>query len=59
MRGPIRKPIEVIQAISLAASAYPDQRVMQVIVNACGNDPFYVEDEDAIKKLREYATRQR
>lgn len=55
MPEPVRMPAEVISALMAACSRHPSQRVMQVIVNALGIDPFYVEDEDAIRKLYEYA----
>jgi hypothetical protein len=52
-----RNPALVLVALQQAVEAYPDQRVMQVIVNALGEDPFYVEDTDAAAALYSYATR--
>jgi hypothetical protein len=52
---PIRMPAQVLTALKVATDAHPDQRVMQVIVNALGTDPFNVEDCDAIGKLYDYA----
>lgn len=56
MFEPVRNPRGVLAALQGACERWPDQRVMQVVVNALGNDPFYVEDEEAIEKLVEYAT---
>lgn len=50
-----RSPDFVLAALSAAVIAHPDQRVMQVVVNALGTDPFYVEDQDAALKLKDYA----
>jgi phage gp36-like protein len=46
----------VALALRAACCAHPDQRVMQVLVNACcGVDPFYLEDSEAEQALRAYA----
>ncbi len=56
MQQPIREPKAVLGALRAACAAYPDQRVMQVIVNAlAGADPFYVEDDVAVDALLDYA----
>lgn len=52
---PVRNPGGVIASLAEACVTYPDQRVMQVIVNALGTDPFYVEDDEAIKALMAYS----
>ena len=52
---PVRILGEVMRALSAASCAHPDQRVMQVIVNACGTDPFYLEDEEATRLLFDYS----
>lgn len=54
---PVRSPTRVIRALEVACAAHPSQRVMQVIVNALGEDPFYAEDEDAESMLYEYAAK--
>lgn len=54
MAEPIRRPDAVLSALKAACDAHPDQRVMQVIVNALGTDPFYVEDCDAALTLSDY-----
>jgi hypothetical protein len=46
---------ETIMALVSACSKHPEQRVMQVIVNALGSDPFYIENADAEAKLIAYA----
>lgn len=46
---------ETLMALSFACSKHPEQRVMQVIVNALGTDPFFVENADAEAKLIAYA----
>lgn len=48
---------EVIRALKTACAAHPEQRVTQVLVNALGSDPFYVEDPEAARKLYEYAAK--
>jgi hypothetical protein len=52
---PHRDPNAVLLALKAACLAHPDQRVTQVIVNALGEDPFYVENEKAAAKLADYA----
>lgn len=52
---PDRNPDAVIDALRAACAMHPTQRVMQVIVNAIGVDPFYVEDDHAAKRLNAYA----
>lgn len=59
MAEPVRCPSAVMTALGVACRAHPDQRVMQVIVNALGVDPFYVEDMDAHNALLAYAARGR
>jgi hypothetical protein len=51
----VRRPDVVLLALRAACARHPEQRVMQVIVNALGTDPFYVEDTDAAHKLADYA----
>jgi hypothetical protein len=48
---------QVALALRAACRAHPDQRVMQVLVNACGVDPFYLEDDEARARLHAYAKR--
>ena len=55
MPAPKRQRTEVLDALLRACLAHPEQRVMQVVVNALGTDPFYVEDPDAVRKLQDYA----
>jgi hypothetical protein len=55
MREPKRAPGAVIAALHIACAAHPDQRVMQVIVNATIPDPFYIEDDEAAALLLDYA----
>lgn len=52
---PIRNPGAALSALRAACMTHPDQRMGQVIVNALGADPFYVEDDDAEAKLYAYA----
>ena len=52
---PPRDPRAVIGALTAACAAHPDQRVTQIIVNVLGEDPFYVEDDDATELLFAYA----
>lgn len=54
---PLRGNVEgVLDALREAVKAYPDQRVCQIIVNATNrNDPFYVEDSELDRMLRDYA----
>lgn len=52
---PVRAPTRVVNALQLACEAYPNQRVTQIIVNALGADPFYVEDLEAAAALNAYA----
>lgn len=44
----------VLIALKAACVAHPTQRVTQVIVNALGTDPFYMEDEEAEELLIKY-----
>lgn len=56
MTEPVRKPVAVLDGLKAALKAHPDQRVMQVIVNAISNgDLFYIDDEDAAMALYGYA----
>lgn len=41
-------------ALHVATQAYPDQRLGQIIVNACGGDPFHIEDENLIDAVWGY-----
>lgn len=48
---------ETLRVIRLAAGAFPDLRLCQLIVNATGkNDPFYVTDEKLRHDLQAYMT---
>lgn len=49
----------VADALVAACDAHPEQRVMQVLVNALGVDPFYVPDDEAARKLYAYAAKGR
>ena len=55
MRDP--KRIDVVLAkIREEWTKYPDLRLMQLLVNVLGvGDHFYVEDEEFLAKLAEYA----
>lgn len=52
---PVRYPEGVLRALMAACASHPDQRVMQVIVNALGPDPYYIEDSEALVLLTKYA----
>lgn len=53
MRDPNRIP-EFLAELERVWSAQPDLRFGQLVVNLFGDDPFYIEDEDAMTKLRNY-----
>lgn len=53
MRDPARIP-EVLFHIKKVWECHPDWRFCQLIVNFFGRDPFYVEDEDVIKRLEKF-----
>jgi hypothetical protein len=36
---------------------HPDMRLGQLIVNAVGDDPFYVSDEDLVQRLKAFSGR--
>jgi hypothetical protein len=55
---PPREPKSVLIALEAACRAHPSQRVAQVVVNALGADPFYVEDDEAASELYKYAALQ-
>ena len=50
MRDPERIP-EILERIRKVWSQAPDLRLGQMIVNAAGRDPFYVEDEDMAQAI--------
>jgi hypothetical protein len=43
-----------LAALNAAMAAHPQQRAAQVIVNALGTDPFYLDDYEATQKLWKY-----
>ena len=43
-------------ALHVATQAYPNLRLGQIIVNACGGDPFHVEDDNLIDSIWGYVT---
>lgn len=45
----------MLGALRVACASHPTQRVAQVLVNALGPDPFYIEDVDARTLLYDYA----
>lgn len=47
--------VAVVHALEVACQAHPSQRVAQVIVNALGRDPFYMDDDEARERLYDYA----
>lgn len=47
--------VSVVHALEVACQAHPSQRVAQVIVNALGRDPFYMDNEEARERLYDYA----
>lgn len=52
MRDPARiRPI--VERLVVAWSQVPDWRLGQLLSNAVGGDPFYVEDERLIRKIEE------
>lgn len=54
-QAPVRDPHGVLVALAKAAKNTPELRICQLIVNATyKSDPFYVEDTDLIRALREY-----
>lgn len=53
--GGRKRPHAVTAALLGACAAHPQQRVAQVLVNALGTDPFYMNDDEVIRKLNEYA----
>lgn len=53
MRDPNRIP-EVLSVLSRVWYKQPDLRLCQLIMNATEQrDPYYTEDEDLLKKLKE------
>jgi len=53
MRDPNRIP-EILSVLSRVWYKNPDLRLCQLIVNTTGmGDPYYFEDEELLKKLRE------
>lgn len=48
------KPDAVAAALKAACQCYPEMRTAQILVNALGRDPFYLEDEDMIVGLYAY-----
>lgn len=46
---------EFTLALEAACQRHPEQRICQVLVNALGEDPFYLDDNEAIKKLYAYS----
>jgi len=43
-------------ALHVASQVYPDQRLGQILVNACGGDPFHIDDENLIDAVWGYVT---
>lgn len=48
-------PSAFVAALRAAQTAHPSMRTCQILVNALGIDPFYVEDGEAVAKLYAYA----
>lgn len=55
MRDPARIDV-ILKKIETIWKKYPDQRLMQLLLNACGHhqDHFYLEDDDLVKKLNRF-----
>ena len=49
------KPAGFDSALRAAQLNHPEQRTCQILVNALGEDPFYMEDAQAIVLLYAYA----
>ena len=47
--------MRVLRAIEAAHATFPEQRVGQIIANACGCDPYYVENATLASLLERYA----
>lgn len=43
-----------LSALERAGKRFPEMRLCQIIVNACGPDPFYADDENAAQRLDNY-----
>lgn len=50
MRDP-KRIRQVLARLEWAWERHPDLRLGPIIVNAAGLDPFYVEDEELIKRI--------
>lgn len=58
MRDPARIPI-VLEALRVAWTKYPDQRLLQLLVNATDTRPnplFHVEDDRLLELLKQDKT---
>ena len=47
----------VTMRLFVAWLSVPELRFGQLIVNACGRDPFYLEDEELASKVEDYVSR--
>ncbi len=52
MRDPKRVE-EVLDALRAYWQKCPDQRLGQILWNITGRDPFYLEDDELIKRIKE------
>lgn len=52
MRDP-KRIYEVLEAVAQYWVLVPDQRLGQILWNLAERDPFYLEDEELIKKIKE------
>ena len=47
--------IDFLNALRYAKGKLPEMRYCQIIVNALGGDPFYTEDGEAARAIKDYA----
>jgi hypothetical protein len=45
------KPDAFAETLRVAQELHPTLRTCQILVNALGTDPFYLEDDEAIERL--------
>jgi uncharacterized protein YihD (DUF1040 family) len=53
MRDPKRIPA-ILARLQAVWEQYPDLRLMQLIGNVLPDDPYYVEDGEALRRLEEF-----
>jgi uncharacterized protein YihD (DUF1040 family) len=56
MRDPTRIP-RILARLQAVWEKHPDMRLGQLIVNAAGVDPFYIEDEKLAYMIEEFDAR--